>query len=49
VVIKRKPYLNHTGGIIVDESGKVFGVSCRSMEPQIDISFITPVNDVFKF
>lgn len=35
-----------SGGPAVDKYGKVFGVNCRSMDPNTDVSFITPITTI---
>ena len=35
-----------SGGPVLDKFGRVFGVNCRSMDPQTDVSFITPISHI---
>lgn len=34
-----------SGGPVIDQSGKVFGINCSSMEPHTDISYVVPIDD----
>ncbi len=35
-----------SGGPVFDAFGNVFGVNCRSMDPDTDISFVTPIDNI---
>jgi len=37
-----------SGGPVVGQSGKVFGVNCCSMEPDTDISYVIPIDDILE-